>query len=69
VKYAPASMLKVVHGLQALRGVAHISVVTIAAELGTITSRFETARRLMGYNDQIKIAQAFDAYHPISQSG
>lgn len=37
-------------GLQALRGVAHISAVTIAAELGNISSRFETARKLMGYS-------------------
>ena len=28
---------------------AHISAVTIAAELGNITSRFESARKLMGY--------------------
>jgi transposase len=36
-------------GLQALRGVAHISAVTIAVELGNITSRFQSARKLMGY--------------------
>ena len=36
-------------GLQALRGIAHISAVTIAAELGNISSRFESARKLMGY--------------------
>jgi transposase len=29
--------------------VAHISAVTIAAELGNISSRFESARKLMGY--------------------
>ena len=33
-----------------VRGVAHISAVTIAAELGNISSRFETARKLMGYS-------------------
>jgi transposase len=53
VKQAPASMQKVIQGLQALRGVAHISAVTIAAELGNITSRFETARQLMGYSGAI----------------
>ena len=50
VKLAPAPMQEVVRGLQALRGVAHISAVTIAVELGNITSRFERARDLMGYS-------------------
>jgi len=49
VKLAPASVQEVIRALQALRGVAHISAVTIAAELGNITSRFESARKLMGY--------------------
>jgi transposase len=39
----------VINGLQALRGIARISAVTIAAELGQI-SRFESARKLMGYS-------------------
>jgi transposase len=43
-------MQAVIQGLQALRGVAHISAVTIAAELGNISSRFESARKLMGYS-------------------
>src|ERR1700675_4335876 len=50
VKLAPAPVQAVIQGLQALRGVAHISAVTIAAELGNISSRFETARKLMGYS-------------------
>jgi transposase len=50
VKLAPESMQELIRGLQALRGVAHISAVTIAAELGNITSRFESARKLMGYS-------------------
>jgi transposase len=49
VKLAPAPLQAVIQGLQALRGVAHISAVTIAAELGNISSRFESARKLMGY--------------------
>ena len=49
VKVAPAAVQEVIRGLQALRGVAHISAVTIAVELGNITSRFESARKLMGY--------------------
>jgi transposase len=50
IQLAPASMQEVVRGLQALRGIAHISAVTIAVELGNITSRFEGARDLMGYS-------------------
>ncbi len=42
-------MQELIRGLQALRGVAHISAVTIASELGNISSRFESARKLMGY--------------------
>jgi transposase len=50
VSLAPAPVQAVIQGLQALRGVAHISAVTIAAELGNISSRFESARKLMGYS-------------------
>jgi transposase len=49
VKQASPAMQELIRGLQALRGVAHISAVTIAAELGHISSRFESARKLMGY--------------------
>jgi transposase len=48
VKLAPQPMQELIRGLQALRGVAHISAVTIASELGNISSRFESARKLMG---------------------
>ena len=50
IQLAPASMQEVIRGLQALRGIAHLSAVTIAVELGNITSRFESARDLMGYS-------------------
>jgi transposase len=50
VKLAPLPLQEVIRGLQTLRGVAHISAVTIAAELGNISSRFESARKLMGYS-------------------
>src|SRR6201998_1210463 len=50
VKLAPQPMQDVIRGLQALRGVAHISAVTIASELGNVSSRFENARKLMGYS-------------------
>ncbi|MFY9935595.1 MAG: IS110 family transposase [Silvibacterium sp.] len=49
MKVAPPPMQALIRGLQALRGVAHISAITIAAELGNISSRFENARKLMGY--------------------
>jgi transposase len=49
VELAPQPMQDVIRGLQALRGVAHISAVTITSELGNISSRFESARKLMGY--------------------
>ena len=48
VKVAPAKMRAVIEGLQALRGIAQLSAVTIVAELGEVT-RFSKARELMGY--------------------
>ncbi len=39
-KLAPPELQEVIKGLQALRGIAHISAVTIAAEPGEF-SRFE----------------------------
>ena len=50
VKQAPQAMQEVIRGLQALRGIAHISAVTIATELGNVSCRFESARKLMGYS-------------------
>ncbi len=52
VKLASPEMQEVIRGLQALRGIAEISAVTIAAELGQI-SRFESARQLMGYSGTV----------------
>ena len=52
VKLAPPAVQEVVKGLQALRGIAEISAVTIVAELGSI-SRFESARQLMGYSGAV----------------
>ncbi|MGH6869508.1 MAG: transposase, partial [Methylocella sp.] len=43
---------EVIRGLQALRGIAQISAVTIASELGGI-SRFQSARQLMGYSGTV----------------
>lgn len=52
VKLAPASTQEVIRGLQALRGIAEISAITVVAELGQI-SRFEGARQLMGYSGAV----------------
>jgi len=52
VKQAPVTMQEVIRGLQALRGIAEISAVTVVAELGRI-SRFESARQLMGYSGAV----------------
>jgi transposase len=48
VKLASPALREVINDLQALRGIADISAVTIAAELGQV-SRFDGARQLMGY--------------------
>jgi len=45
----PPAMRAVVEALQALRGVAQITAVTVVAELGTL-SRFDSPRQLMGYS-------------------
>jgi transposase len=42
-------MQEVIQSLQALRGIAQISAVTVVAEIGEIV-RFEGARQLMGYS-------------------
>lgn len=52
VKLATPAVQEVVKGLQALRGIAEISAVTIMAELGSIT-RFDTPRQLMGYSGAV----------------
>jgi transposase len=46
---APAEIRSVIEALQALRGIAQITAVTIVAEVGAL-SRFENPRRLMGYS-------------------
>jgi transposase len=52
VKQASPEMQQVVRGLQAMRGIAQISAVTIVAELGQL-SRFQTPRQLMGYSGTV----------------
>ncbi len=52
VQTAPAPMRAVVEALQALRGIAVISAVTIVAEIGE-RSRFPKPRQLMGYSGAV----------------
>ena len=52
VQVASPGLQEVVRDLQALRGIAQISAVTMAAELGNI-SRFAGARQLMGYSGAV----------------
>jgi transposase len=52
IKLATPEMQEVIRDLQALRGIAEISAVTIVSELGTL-SRFENARQLMGYSGAV----------------
>ncbi len=47
VKLASPALEQVINDLEALRGIADISAVTIASELGQV-SRFDSARQLMG---------------------
>jgi transposase len=49
IETAPAGMRAVIAALQALRGVAKVSAVTIVAELGPLT-RFARPTQLMGYS-------------------
>lgn len=52
VETAPAGMKDVISALQALRGIAKVSAVTIVAEVGQL-SRFASARQLMGYSGAV----------------
>jgi transposase len=52
VKLASAQIRQVIAGLQALRGVAELSAVTIVSELGSL-SRFSAPRQLMGYSGTV----------------
>jgi transposase len=52
VKTAPGRIRAVIEALQALRGIALVSAVTIVAEVGTL-SRFVKPRQLMGYSGAV----------------
>ena len=49
---APARMRAVIEALQALRGIALVTAVTIVAEVGKL-SRFTKPRQLMGYSGAV----------------
>lgn len=49
IHQAPPEIRAVVEALQALRGVAQLTAVTVVAELGSL-SRFQSPRQLMGYS-------------------
>ncbi len=55
IQKAPPTMRAVVEALQALRGVAQVTAVTVVAELGT-WSRFDSPRKLMGYSGLVSSA-------------
>lgn len=52
VQTAPARMRAVIEAVQALRGIARVTAVTIAAEVGEL-SRFAKPRQLMGYSGAV----------------
>src|ERR671910_550696 len=52
VQTAPARMRAVIDAVQALRGIAVVTAVTIAAEVGEL-SRFAKPRQLMGYSGAV----------------
>jgi transposase len=52
VETAPEPMRAVIEALQALRGIAQVSAVTIVAEVGEL-SRFASPRQLMGYSGAV----------------
>jgi transposase len=52
VQAAPTQMRAVLEALQALRGIAQVSAVTIVAEVGEL-SRFTSPRQLMGYSGAV----------------
>jgi transposase len=52
VQTAPSRLRAVIEGLQTLRGIALVTAVTIASEVGEL-SRFATPRQLMGYSGAV----------------
>jgi transposase len=63
---APPEMRAVIEALQALRGVAKITAVSIVAELGSL-SRFDKPRQLMGYSGLV--SSEFSSGNRIQRGG
>src|ERR1043166_9575789 len=66
IEKAPPEMRAVIDALQALRGVAKITAVSIVAEVGSL-SRFEKPRQLMGYSGLV--SSEFSSGHRIRRGG
>jgi transposase len=63
---APEQIRAVIEALQALRGVAKITAVSVVAEVGSF-SRFESPRSLMGYSGMV--ASEFTTGHRVRRGG
>ena len=57
IETAPPTMRAVMQALQALRGVAKVTAVSVVAEVG-IFSRFDHPRQLMGYSGAVPSEQS-----------
>ena len=66
IQKAPPEMRAVIGALQALRGVAKITAVSIVAEVGSL-SRFEKPRQLMGYSGLV--SSEFSSGNRIQRGG
>jgi len=66
IEKAPPEMRAVIEALQALRGVAKITAVSIVAEVGSL-SRFEKPRQLMGYSGLV--SSEFSSGNRIQRGG
>jgi len=66
IEKAPPEMRAVIEALQALRGVAKITAVSIVAEVGQL-SRFEKPRQLMGYSGLV--SSEFSSGNRIQRGG
>src|SRR5215471_7462750 len=66
IEKAPPEMRAVIEALQALRGVAKITAVSIVAEVGKL-SRFEKPRQLMGYSGLV--SSEFSSGNRIQRGG
>jgi len=64
IQKTPSEIRAVIEALQALRGVAQLTAVTVVAELGSL-SRFPSPRQLMGYSGLV--SSEFSSGHKIQR--